>query len=131
MVWSRIVFVARVALVVVGCHAATWADERSDTIRANYTKSEVRIAMRDGAKLFTSIYVPNDLDSNKSYPILMTRTPYSVGPYGLDKYKATIGPSVEFEKSGYIFVFQDVRGRYMSEGEFVNMRPHVGNKRGA
>jgi predicted acyl esterase len=55
--------------------------------------------------------------------------PYSVGPYGIDLYKGTLGPSVEFEKSGYIFAFQDVRGRYMSEGEFVNMRPHIESKR--
>lgn len=106
------------------------ADERSDYVRAHYTKHEVRIPMRDGKRLFTSIYVPNDLDPQASYPILLSRTPYSVGPYGLDKYKPAIGPSVEFEKSGYIFAFQDVRGRYMSEGEFVNMRPHIDNKRG-
>ena len=106
------------------------ADERSDYVRAHYTKMEVRVPMRDGKRLFTSIYVPNDLDPRATYPILLSRTPYSVGPYGIDKYKAAIGPSVEFEKSGYIFVFQDVRGRYMSEGEFVNMRPHIDNKRG-
>ncbi|MCC6508507.1 MAG: CocE/NonD family hydrolase [Pirellulaceae bacterium] len=106
------------------------ADERSDYVRNHYTKSEVRITMRDGKRLFTAIFAPNDLDPQKSYPILFTRTPYSVGPYGVDKYKPILGPSVEFEKSGYIFVFQDVRGRYMSEGEFVNMRPHIQGKRG-
>lgn len=110
--------------------ASATADERSDYIRAHYTKLEVRIPMRDGKRLFTSIYVPNDLDPRASYPILLSRTPYSVGPYGIDKYKPAIGPSVEFEKSRYIFAFQDVRGRYMSEGEFVNMRPHIDNKRG-
>ncbi len=51
-----------------------------------------------------------------------------LGPYGVDQYKSVIGPSEEFEKSGYIFAFQDVRGRYMSEGDFVNMRPHIDNK---
>jgi len=104
------------------------ADERSDAIRARYTKSEVRISMRDGKRLFTAIYAPNDLDPAKNYPILLTRTPYSVGPYGVERYKGALGPSVEFERSGYIFVFQDVRGRYMSEGEFVNMRPHMDRK---
>ena len=104
------------------------ADERSDAVRAGYTKTEVRIAMRDGKRLFTSIYTPNDLDATKQYPILLTRTPYSVGPYGVDQYKAALGPSIEFERSGYIFAFQDVRGRYMSEGEFVNMRPHIDRK---
>jgi putative CocE/NonD family hydrolase len=106
------------------------ADERSDYIRTHYTKYELKIPMRDGAKLFTSVYVPNDAKSDRSYPILLLRTPYSVGPYGIDLYKGTLGPSVEFEKSGYIFAFQDVRGRYMSEGEFVNMRPQIESKQG-
>ncbi|MFM7932220.1 MAG: CocE/NonD family hydrolase, partial [Pirellula sp.] len=100
-------------------------DPRADYIRANYTKSEVRIRMRDGVELFTSIYAPNDPDPSKKYPILLSRTPYSVGPYGLSSYKTRLGPSPEFERNRYIFVFQDVRGRYMSGGEFVNMRPHV------
>ncbi len=104
-------------------------DERSDYIRARYTKSEVRITMRDGKKLFTSIYSPNNIDPTKKYPILLSRTPYSCAPYGIDRYKAALGPSPEFETSGYIFVFQDVRGRYMSEGEFLNMRPHIDNKK--
>lgn len=78
--------------------------------------------MRDGVKLFTSVYVPKD--DSKQYPILMMRTPYTVGPYGIDKYKDNLGPSGLFGKEGYIFVYQDVRGRWMSEGEFVNMRPH-------
>lgn len=104
------------------------ADERADYIRANYTKYEARIPMRDGVKLFTSIYVPNKVNSDQRYPFLIQRTPYSVGPYGIEHYKTVLGPSVDFEKSGYIFVFQDVRGRYMSEGTFVNMRPHVDHK---
>ena len=61
---------------------------------------------------------------SQSYPILLTRTPYSVKPYGVDQYKPDLGPSPLFGKEGYIFVYQDVRGRWMSEGEFVNMRPH-------
>lgn len=116
-------------LLVVSAGSAV-ADERSDYVRAHYSKTEARIPMRDGKRLFTSIYAPNDLDPTRAYPILLTRTPYSVGPYGADKYKGALGPSVEFERSGYIFVFQDVRGRYMSEGEFVNMRPHIEGKQG-
>ncbi|MFZ1137235.1 MAG: CocE/NonD family hydrolase [Candidatus Korobacteraceae bacterium] len=92
-------------------------------VRAHYTKYEYSIPMRDGKKLFTSIYVPKD--SAHSYPFLMDRTPYSVAPYGVDNYKTAIGPSESFEKSGYIFVYQDVRGRYMSEGTFIEMRPHI------
>ncbi len=125
------------AIALVGRHAHAQldsrpqSDPRAEYIRANYTKSEVRIRMRDGVELFTSIYAPNDPDPSKTYPILLTRTPYSVGPYGLNTYKSRLGPSPEFEKNRYIFVFQDVRGRYMSGGEFVNMRPHVPKVPGA
>lgn len=96
------------------------------SVREHYTKYEYSIPMRDGKKLFTSIYVPKD--GSRSYPFLMDRTPYSVAPYGVDNYKTAIGPSESFEKSGYIFVYQDVRGRYMSEGTFIEMRPHIDNK---
>lgn len=112
------------------------AESREEFVRANYSKFEKQIEMRDGTKLFTAIYVPNDavLDqsdpNSKSYPIILMRTPYSVGPYGTDQYRSRLGPNIEFEKSGYIFAFQDVRGCYMSEGEFVNMRPHIENKTG-
>ena len=92
-------------------------------VRANYTKYEARIPMRDGKRLFTSIYVPKD--TARPYPFLMTRTPYTVGPYGVDNYRPQLGPSPDFDRAGYIFVFQDVRGRYMSEGTFVEMRPHI------
>ena len=95
-------------------------------VRAQYTKYEYSIPMRDGKKLFTSIYVPKDIAH--SYPFLMTRTPYSVSPYGVDNYKTAIGPSEAFEKSGYIFVYQDVRGRNMSEGTFIEMQPHLDHK---
>src|SRR5208282_433892 len=96
-------------------------------VRDHYTKFEYQIPMRDGKRLFTSVYVPKD--ASHSYPFLMTRTPYSVGPYGLDQYRRNLGPSIEFEKAGYIFVYQDVRGRYMSEGTFVEMTPHIDKKK--
>ncbi len=96
-------------------------------VKEHYTKYEYRIPMRDGVHLFTSVYVPKD--SSRAYPFLIDRTPYSVGPYGVDQYRTNLGPSPEFEKSGYIFVFQDVRGRYMSEGKFLEMRPHIDNKK--
>src|ERR1035438_5066981 len=92
-----------------------------ETIRATYTKYEYEIPMRDGIKLFTSVYIPKD-DSQK-YPIMMQRTPYSVGPYGEDRYRANLGPSDFFAKEGFIFVYQDVRGRYMSEGVWDEVRP--------
>jgi uncharacterized protein len=97
-----------------------------EAILAGYTKYEYRIPMRDGARLFTSVYVPKD--DSKPYPVLLMRTPYSVGPYGVDRYPDHLGPSPLFAKEGYIFAYQDVRGRWMSEGEFVNMRPHNPNK---
>ena len=98
--------------------------ERAETIRSNYTKFEVRIPMRDGVRLFTSIYVPNH--PGQPWPFLMVRTPYRSSPYGADRYRNRLGPSSIFEQSGFIFVYQDVRGTYQSEGEFLNMRPHGG-----
>jgi putative CocE/NonD family hydrolase len=98
-----------------------------DYVKAHYTKYEYRIPMRDGKRLFTSVYVPKD--ASQTWPILMDRTPYSVGPYGEDQYKKTLGPSDEFEKASYIFVYQDVRGRYMSEGTFTEMTPHIDVKK--
>jgi len=108
------------------------AADREAAVRAAYTKFEYRIPMRDGVKLFTSAYVPKDVFSDgRSYPILMTRTPYSVAPYGVDKYRAGLGPSELFEHEKFILVYQDVRGRYMSEGEYVVNRPHKPVKSGA
>jgi putative CocE/NonD family hydrolase len=107
------------------------AQSRPDTpefdVKEHYTKYEYRIAMRDGVHLFTSVYVPKE--ASHSYPFLINRTPYSVGPYGVDLYRTQLGPAPEFDKAGYIFAFQDVRGRYMSEGTFVEMRPHIDNKK--
>jgi putative CocE/NonD family hydrolase len=99
-----------------------------DFVKSHYTKYEYRIPMRDGIHLFTSVYVPKD--ESQSYPIMFSRTPYSVQPYGTDDYKSDLGPSPLFGQDGYIVVYQDVRGRYMSEGEFVNMRPHRPQKNG-
>lgn len=90
-------------------------------IREHYTKSEVYIPMRDGTKLFTVIYAPKD--QSQTFPILLHRTPYTVAPYGLDKYKSSLGNFNEMAKAGYIFAYQDVRGKWMSEGLFENIRP--------
>src|ERR1700749_402109 len=93
----------------------------AEYIKTNYTKLEYQIPMRDGKKLFTSVYVPKD--QSKKYPFMMDRTPYSLGPYGADKYKGSLGPSPAFLHDGYIFVYQDVRGRFMSEGMYEEMMP--------
>lgn len=102
--------------------AGTMFAQGREAVLSGYTKHEFRIPMRDGVRLFTAVYVPKD--DSKLFPLLMKRTPYSVGPYGVDRYPDNLGPSPAFGREGYIFVYQDVRGRWMSEGEFVNMRPH-------
>src|SRR5688572_19195290 len=104
--------------------------ELAEYIRDNYDKREVMIPMRDGVKLFTSIYIPDK--KSQRYPFMLNRTPYTVSPYGKDKdgrdqYKQSLGPDELFAREGYIFVYQDVRGRWMSEGKFVDMRPDIAN----
>ncbi len=100
--------------LTAGLFAQNRPDAPDYVVKEHYTKYEYRIPMRDGVHLFTSVYVPKD--SSRAYPFLIDRTPYSVGPYGVDLYRTQLGPSPDFDKAGYIFVFQDVRGRYMSEG---------------
>jgi putative CocE/NonD family hydrolase len=97
-----------------------------DLVRATYTKYEHLVPTRDGARLFTAIYVPKD--TSRRYPFLLVRTPYSVRPYGVDQYPSALGPSEHFQKEGFIFVYQDARGRYLSEGEFQQVRPFKPNK---
>ncbi|MGD0009516.1 MAG: CocE/NonD family hydrolase [Terriglobia bacterium] len=123
---------SRIALLCLilsaGALPRAWAQAREEfNVREHYTKYEYRIPMRDGVHLFTSVYVPKD--TSVAYPFLVDRTPYSVAPYGEDQYPRALGPSEAFERAGYIFVYQDVRGRYMSEGKFVEMRPHLDEKR--
>jgi putative CocE/NonD family hydrolase len=91
-------------------------------VKAHYTKYEYRIPMRDGVKLFTSVYVPKD--TSQPYPIMLNRTPYSVAPYGPDNYRSMVGPSEHFAREKFIFAYQDVRGKFMSEGTFEFMRPY-------
>ena len=88
-----------------------------DYVLANYTKFEFRVPMRDGKRLFTSVYAPKD--HSKTYPFLMQRTPYSCGPYGIENYRSSLGQGEAYVREGYIFVCQDVRGRYESAGKFM------------
>jgi uncharacterized protein len=120
------------AVAVLISTPVVWTRTSSDgppefNVKEHYTKFEYRIPMRDGKRLFTSVYVPKD--TSRTYPFLMVRTPYSVSPYGVDHYRKSIGPSDEFQRAGYIFVYQDVRGRFMSEGTFLEMRPHIDVKK--
>jgi putative CocE/NonD family hydrolase len=105
--------------------AATGEAQNSGTLESSYTKTVYQIAMRDGKRLYTTVYAPRD--TTRRYPIMMTRTPYSVGPYGA-AYPRTLGPSPKFAEAGFIFVYQDVRGRFMSEGDFVHMTPWIGTE---
>lgn len=100
---------------------------RVETVRALYAKREVLIPMRDGVKLFTAIYTPRN--QSRAFPILLRRTPYSCRPYGADAFPETPGPSDLFTGAGYAFAIQDVRGAYMSEGEFVDVRPQIDAKK--
>jgi putative CocE/NonD family hydrolase len=97
-------------------------------LREHYTKFEYKIPMRDGVKLFTSIYAPKD--DSRPYPLLLTRTPYSLKPYTEDRYPDPGAQLKHYAKEKFIFVLQDVRGRNGSEGEFVHMRPHKPAKAG-
>jgi len=97
-------------------------------VSENYDKQEVYIIMRDGVKLHTTIYSPKD--TSKKYPIILQRTPYSSNPYGEDQFLSKIGPNEYLMKEGNIIVYQDVRGRWMSEGTYDNMRAYIPNKKG-
>jgi putative CocE/NonD family hydrolase len=100
-------------------------------VREHYSKFEYRVPVRDGVKLFTSVYIPKDAFSDgRTYPIMLDRTPYNVHPYGPDQYRDNLGPSEFFAREKFIFVYQDIRGRFMSEGEYSLLRPHNPMKKG-
>ena len=120
------------SLLAVSC-ATPGTDEEAEDVRylaQHYDKHEYRIPMRDGAELFTAVYVPKD--TSQEYPFLLRRTPYTVYPYGENEYPRWLGPegSRRFAEEGYIFVYQDVRGRFLSDGVFQHMTPHVPSKDG-
>ncbi len=110
-------------LLAVHTGAAQDAINPAAYIKENFTRTDYQIPMRDGVKLYTIVYSPKD--QSQKYPILMSRTPYSIAPYEKGVTRASLGPSRHFLTEGYIFVNQDVRGCYMSEGVFVNMRPQL------
>ncbi|AZQ42976.1 CocE/NonD family hydrolase [Nonlabens ponticola] len=109
-------------LIVMG-YAFAKAQSQQTYVTENYTKQVHMIPMRDGVKLYTVVYAPKD--TSQQYPMMLQRTCYSVAPYGDDEYKTSLGPNKYMMEDGYIFVYQDVRGRWMSEGDFDNMRPHI------
>jgi putative CocE/NonD family hydrolase len=124
----RCVFFVCAALLLASLLAP--AQQRYD-VKAHYQKAEYAVPMRDGVKLHTTVYTPRH--AAERLPFLIVRTPYGTGPYGAEAYRRNLGPSPhssEFEEEGFIFVFQDVRGKFKSEGEFTVMRPFTPNKTG-
>jgi uncharacterized protein len=110
------------------CFAAfVAAQSQSNFVKENFTKMDTTITMRDGVKLYTVIYIPKDV--SQPYPFLMERTPYSAGPYGITAYPNQIGPNETLMKEKFIFVNQDVRGRYMSEGINLEVTPYIASKK--
>jgi putative CocE/NonD family hydrolase len=122
-------FVNVILFILVVAVATAQTDQDSLWIRENYTKQEEYITMRDGVRLFTAIYKPND--KSEKHPVLMVRTPYSCAPYGTDfTPRLWAGHWKYYARENYIIVVQDVRGKWMSEGDFVDIRPFNKNKTG-
>ena len=130
MTFRRFLFAALVLAALVRPMVYAADNKPADTSAAwlaeRYTKSEHRILMRDGVRLLTRVYTPKD--ESQAWPILLTRTPYALKPYGADNYTDVSGSLKTFAKDSFILVTQDVRGRYGSEGEYVHVRPFKPNK---
>ena len=122
----RYLFSILLAAVFIAVRAQ---NQDSVWLRAHYIKQEVYIPMRDGVRLFTAIYTPRD--TTHPHPILLMRTPYSCAPYGLDSWWPALWLSYfkQHTHKNYAIVFQDVRGAYMSEGEFIDIRPYIADKK--
>jgi len=126
----RFTILVFISISIIACktNTADIVEKKPDTyVKDNYEKKEVTITMRDGINLHTTIYSPKN--KSKTYPILMMRTPYSCRPYGANEYRNRVGPNIHLMKEGNIIVYQDVRGRWMSEGTYDNMRAYNPNKK--
>ena len=115
------------AIIFQGLGSTENKEHEGFDIKEHYNKYEYNIPMRDGVNLFTAVYVPKD--TSEKYPVMIMRTPYGIVPYGTENFPGTLGPSKNFSKENFIFVYQDVRGRFMSEGTFLNMTPHIKTKK--
>ena len=122
----RLSLLTAICLLILQSTSAQTPLADSIWLVTNYTKKEIYTPTRDGIKLFTAIYQPKD--KSTPHPILMNRTPYSIAPYGAAFKAFWTTPYMEYFKDNYIVVLQDVRGRYMSEGKFVDVRPYIGDK---
>lgn len=122
-------FIIGLLFLSISLSVVAQTDQDSAWIKENYTKQELMIPMRDGIKLFTAVYLPND--KSEKHPILMNRTPYSCAPYGKEFSNRLLSSHWKYYcRENYIIVIQDVRGKWMSEGEFVDVRPFNKNKTG-
>jgi putative CocE/NonD family hydrolase len=122
----RLPDIIHLTIIVNLCISCVGSKSTND-YKSLYTKTEYFIPMRDGVKLYTAVYAPKD--TTRDYPILMMRSPYGLKPYGTENFPDTLGPSKYMAEEKYIFVYQNVRGRFMSEGSFVNMNPHIPDKK--
>jgi uncharacterized protein len=121
------VIIRSAIILALGAVRSAFSQSPDATARTLYTKAEYRIPMRDGVHLHTAVYVPKDTTAR--YPFLIHRTRYGAGPYGTDAY-GRLAPADELRRDPYIYVVQDVRGSFMSEGKFVDMTPHLDRKTG-
>ena len=117
-------------VLIISLLKLTAQNKDSIWVRENYSKIERMIPMRDGIKLFTALYIPKD--TSVQHPILFNRTPYTCSPYGEDKFNPRLYESywLNYLKEGYIIAIEDVRGKFMSEGEFIDVLPFNPNKKG-
>ena len=126
----RVIFGFLVAVLSLAAYRAPSAEQPAETnaiwLAEHYTKYEHRIPMRDGVRLFTRVYVPKD--DSEAWPVMLTRTPYALKPYGTDNYTDPSGSFRTLATNNFILVTQDVRGRYGSEGDYVHVRPFNPNK---
>ena len=106
---------------------SSFAQKKDNYVKTHYNKKDTMITMRDGIRLYTVIYTPKD--QSKKYPVLIERTPYSAGPYGDTSYPSAISANRQLMEDGYIFVMQDVRGRYKSEGVNLEVTPYIAVKK--
>jgi putative CocE/NonD family hydrolase len=117
---------ALVVVIIVGRFDQPASGQQPFDVRARYEKSIHYVPTRDGVRLFTIVYTPRD--QSEKYPILLMRTPYGIGPYEPDAYPKALGSSAELAREGYIFVYQDVRGKFQSEGQFEVLKPYKPRK---
>jgi putative CocE/NonD family hydrolase len=120
-------FIITFSLLILSDHLTPLLAQENRLLEKNYTKKEYRIEMRDGIKLFTAVFSPKD--TSEKYPIIIWRTPYNIGPYSEDKFPVRRSGWQHFIEEKYIIVFQDVRGMFMSEGEYENVRPYLPEKK--